>query len=205
MQDDTIRLDVRTAYLKLQAAEKNIGTTQVAVEHAQDDYKIAQVRYSAGVGTNLDVMDAEEKLTEARTNYYTALYKYNISKASLDKAMGLPIDIDVVKYRDSRQKGNHLKKVREDAKLHEDAVLELTDSDIKAARDEAKADKKADREAQQAEKAKKQEQKKAAKESKPATEKPAAGAAEKPAADAVEKSAADTAIDMNKVAEEMAN
>ena len=68
--DDQIRLDVRTAYLGLQAAEKNIQTTSVAVTQAEEDYKIAQVRYSAGVGTNLDVMDAEEKLTTARTNYY---------------------------------------------------------------------------------------------------------------------------------------
>ena len=61
--DDQIRLDVRTAYLGLQAAEKNIQTTSVAVTRAEEDYKIAQVRYSAGVGTNLDVMDANEKLT----------------------------------------------------------------------------------------------------------------------------------------------
>ena len=66
--DDQIRLEVRTAYLGLQAAEKNIQTTSVAVTRAEEDYKIAQVRYSAGVGTNLDVMDAEEKLTTlART------------------------------------------------------------------------------------------------------------------------------------------
>ena len=116
--DETIQLDVRTAYLSLQAAEKNIQTTQVAVTQAEEDYKIAQVRYSAGVGTNLDVMDANEKLTSARTNYYTALYQYNTSKAALDKAMGLPVDIDVVKYRESQLAGNRVKKVREDAKLH---------------------------------------------------------------------------------------
>lgn len=201
-QDDTIRLDVRTAYLKLQAAEKNIGTTQVAVDRAQDDYKIAQVRYSAGVGTNLDVMDAEEKLTEARTNYYTALYNYNTSKASLDKAMGLPVDIDVVKYRNSRQEGNRLKKVREDAVLHEDAVLDLTDEDRKASQDEAAAGRKADREARQAAKAQKQDPSSAEKETKPAAE---TLAAEKPAAEAAAKPAADTANDTDKIVEEMAN
>lgn len=95
-----IQLEVRTAFLNLQAAGKNIQTTQTAVNQAED-YKIAQVRYSAGVGTDLRCVDAEEKLTTARTNYSTALYNYNTSKASLDKAMGSPIDIDVVKYGES--------------------------------------------------------------------------------------------------------
>ena len=80
-----------------QAAEKSISTTQVAVEKAQEDYKIAQVRYAAGVGTNLDVMDAEEKLTQAQTNYYTAMYNYNSSKADLDRAMGIMVDLDIKK------------------------------------------------------------------------------------------------------------
>ena len=101
---ETIALDVRTAYLSLVAAEKNIQTMQVTVEKAQEDNKIAQVRYSAGVGTNLDVMDANEKLTTAQTSYYTALYTYNTSKAALDKAMGIPVDLDVVKYQQDAEK-----------------------------------------------------------------------------------------------------
>ena len=90
-----IQLEVHQAYLSLLAAEKNIGTTSVAVERAAEDYKIAQVQYSAGVGTNIDVMDARVALTTARTNYVQALYDYNVSKAQLDKAMGMPVDLDV--------------------------------------------------------------------------------------------------------------
>lgn len=123
--DDQIRLDVRTAYLGLQAAEKNIQTTSVAVTRAEEDYKIAQVRYSAGVGTNLDVMDAEEKLTTARTNYYTALYNYNTSKAALDKAMGLPVDLDVVKYTAAEETGKTASQARKDAALNENAIFEM--------------------------------------------------------------------------------
>ena len=52
-------------------------------------------RYTAGVGTNIDVMDAAVALTTAKTNYVQALYDYNVSKAQLDKAMGLPVDLDV--------------------------------------------------------------------------------------------------------------
>ena len=113
---EQIQLDVRTAYLDLLAAEKNIHTTSVAVEEGEEDYKIAQVRYSAGVGTNLDVMDADEKLTQAKTNYYTALYNYNTSLAALDKAMGLPIDLDAVEY----QKIEDDKRRREEKATDED-------------------------------------------------------------------------------------
>lgn len=88
---DTVQLDVRNAYLSMKEAEKRIETTDVAVEKAQEDFKIAQVRYSAGVGTNLDVMDAQVALTQAKTNYIQALYDYNTSKAKLEKAMGVPV------------------------------------------------------------------------------------------------------------------
>lgn len=90
-----IQLEVHQAYLNLLSAEKNIQTTSVAVNQASEDYTIAQVRYTAGVGTNIDVMDAAVALTTAKTNYVKSLYDYNVSKAQLDKAMGNPIDLDV--------------------------------------------------------------------------------------------------------------
>lgn len=178
-QDETIQLDVRTALLNLQAAEKNISTMETAVKQAEEDLKIANVRYSAGVGTNLDVMDATEKMTAARTNYNTALYNYNVNKAALDKAMGIPVDIDVAKYKASQMEGNRLKKVREDALVTENAVLELTPESKKVSKDEAKAMRKAEREARKAAKANKKAEKKAAAENKTAA--PADTAAEQPA------------------------
>ena len=88
---DSVQLEIRQNYLSMQEAEKRIGTSQVAVSKAEEDFKIAQVRYSAGVGTNLDVIDAQVALTQARTNYVQALYDYNTNKAKLEKAMGVPI------------------------------------------------------------------------------------------------------------------
>lgn len=99
-QADTVQLEVRTAFLDLMAAEKNIKTLQESLDKAKDDYRIEQVRYSSGVGTNLDVLDAEEKLCSAQGDYVSALYTYNVSKASLDKAMGLPVDLDIQKYQE---------------------------------------------------------------------------------------------------------
>lgn len=88
---DSVALDVRKAYLSMREAEKRIETSKVAVDKAEEDFKIAQVRYNAGVGTNLDVLDAQVALTKAKTNYIQALYDYNTSKANLDKAMGVAV------------------------------------------------------------------------------------------------------------------
>lgn len=90
---DNVELEVRTDYLNLREAEKRITTTQVAVASAEEDYHIAVVRYQVGVGTNIDVMDAQEALTQAKTNYYQALYNYNTSKAALNTSMGVGVPV----------------------------------------------------------------------------------------------------------------
>lgn len=202
---ETIQLNVREQYLSLLAAEKNIQTTSKAVEQAEEDYKIAQVRYSAGVDTNLSVMDAQEKLTSARTNYYTALYNYNTSKAALDKAMGIPVDIDVPRYVAAQQAGDTPQKTLDAALLHEKptkdeekSLREVKDVVKIAAAKEADAEKAARTEQQAQEKAAAKQAKHAQKAEKAAPlaqatpqEKPAAAEATK-AAQPAENAAAES-------------
>lgn len=202
---ETIQLNVREQYLSLIAAEKNIQTTSKAVEQAEEDYKIAQVRYSAGVDTNLSVMDAQEKLTSARTNYYTALYNYNTSKAALDKAMGIPVDIDVPRYVAAQQAGDTPQKTLDAALLHEKptkdeekSLREVKDVVKIAAAKEADAEKDARAEQQAQEKAAVKQAKHAQKAEKAAPlaqatpqEKPAAAEATK-AAQPAENAAAES-------------
>lgn len=88
---DAVALDVRSNYLNLREAEKRISTTETAVEQAEEDYRIAQLRYMAGVGTNTDVIDASVALTNAKNNYLQALYDYNTSKTDLQNAIGEPM------------------------------------------------------------------------------------------------------------------
>ncbi|MBP2651681.1 MAG: tolC 1 [Firmicutes bacterium] len=85
---DKISLEVCQAYLSVKEAAERITNNQVAVHQSETDYSLAQERYEAGVGTNLDVMDAELAMIQAKTNYIQALYDYNTSRAQLDKAMG---------------------------------------------------------------------------------------------------------------------
>ncbi len=115
-----VQLEVQSAFLTLRAAERNIATTRVAIASAEEDFKIAQVRYAAGVGTNLDVTDASDKLTQAKNNYYNALYTYNTAKADLDKAMGIPVSIDVVRYVNAEAEGKDAADARADSAVTTD-------------------------------------------------------------------------------------
>ena len=75
----------------MKTAEDNIKAAAAAVKQAEESYTIAQVRYEEGVDILLSVADAQEKLTQARSNYSTALYQYNLYRATLEKAMGIPV------------------------------------------------------------------------------------------------------------------
>lgn len=89
---DSVRLDVRSTYLSLKSYEQSIQTSSAAVGLAEEDYKIKVIRYQAGVGTNLDVLDAQVALTTAKNNYLQAMYNFNNYRAKLDKAMGAPVN-----------------------------------------------------------------------------------------------------------------
>ncbi len=92
---DKVNLEVQEAYLNLRTAEQTIQSTQTAVNEGEENFRIASLRYRAGVGTNLDVLDAETKLTESRNDYVDALYIYNVSVSALEQATGVPIDTPV--------------------------------------------------------------------------------------------------------------
>ena len=114
-QVDQIYLEVHSAYIALATAEKNLKIAEDTVSQAEDSYEIAKVRYTEGVDTNLNVMDAQNKLAEARSNYFDALYSYNVNKAKLDQVIGLPISLDSVRYVNALDEGKKTSKAVESA------------------------------------------------------------------------------------------
>lgn len=112
---DSVNLDVRSNYLGLREAEKRISTTKLAVEQADEDYRIAQLRYMSGVGTNTDVLDAQVALTQAKTNYTQALYDYNTSKTALETSIGVPMENPVTAVKVQAAKTAKAVKVTEEA------------------------------------------------------------------------------------------
>jgi outer membrane protein len=85
---DNIHLELRQAFLELQTAEENIPATQKAVEQGEENLRVNQERYKAQVTTITEVLDAQTLLTQARVNYYTALYNHHLAKAKLQRALG---------------------------------------------------------------------------------------------------------------------
>lgn len=112
---DSVNLDVRNNYLSLREAEKRIGNTKLAVEQADEDYRIAQLRYMSGVGTNTDVLDAQVALTKAKTNYTQALYDYNTSKTALETSIGVPMSNPATAVKVQAAKTAEAAKVTEEA------------------------------------------------------------------------------------------
>ena len=85
---DNIHLEVKTAYLRTQEAERAIKTVETAIEQAKENYRINQERYKEQISTQTDVLIAQTLLTRTETNYYNALYAFKISKATLYRSIG---------------------------------------------------------------------------------------------------------------------
>ena len=115
-----ILLETRSAYVRMKAAETNIATTKIAVKQAEDSYAIAQVRYEEGVDALLVVTDAQEKLIQARANYQTALYEYNLNRSVLEKAMGVPVKFDAKRYRELTLAGASANRAEREAGLYQE-------------------------------------------------------------------------------------
>ena len=115
----SVELQVRSSYTQMKAAEANVKLMFKAVEQAQESYDIAVVRHSEGVDILLSVTDAQEKLTQAWTNYYTALYQYNLYRAQLDRAMGVPVEINVPVYVEAQREGKSAREALEMSLLTE--------------------------------------------------------------------------------------
>ena len=83
-----VEVEVRRAHSQWQQATELAEASALVIEQAMEAVRLANARYSAGTGTQLDVLSAQVDLTTARTNQIQAFYGYNVAVASLRKAMG---------------------------------------------------------------------------------------------------------------------
>jgi outer membrane protein TolC len=60
-------------------------------EEAEEALRLAQARYAAGTGTQLDVLSAQTALTEARSIHVQALRDCVVAQARWERAVGLPV------------------------------------------------------------------------------------------------------------------
>lgn len=84
----SLQLEYQSALISYQNALSSLSTQENNLKLAQEVFDTAIKKYEAGVGSNLEVVNAETSLKESQTNYLSALYEAISAKLDLDKALG---------------------------------------------------------------------------------------------------------------------
>jgi outer membrane protein len=88
---DDIKLEVKRYILDSETARERVAATRDSVNQAEENLRINRVKYTEGVGTATDVLDAVTLLTVAETNYYRSLYDLMRAEAGVLYATGRDI------------------------------------------------------------------------------------------------------------------
>jgi outer membrane protein len=84
----TIWQQVERAYVTVQQAEEAIGAAAKGVESADENFRLSQGRFDAGVANIIELTDAQLALTNAQATVAQALAAYRIAIAQLERFMG---------------------------------------------------------------------------------------------------------------------
>ena len=80
--------DVRDALLDIEAAQKQVEVARSSVDLANEALSEAQQRYANGVSDNLAVSQAAQSVAQANDQYVSSLYRNNVAKLGLARALG---------------------------------------------------------------------------------------------------------------------
>ncbi len=83
-----VKADVKKGIVDLRSSMDKMQTTDITVQQAESALNLARIRYEAGTVTNLDLLDAETALAQARLTRLQALYKFVIGRYELEQAIG---------------------------------------------------------------------------------------------------------------------
>ncbi|MFH1199407.1 MAG: TolC family protein [Candidatus Omnitrophota bacterium] len=85
-------LQVEKYYYELHSAQSDVEAKLADVENTKVDYEAAQVRFSSGLSTKLDVLEAKANYDDALYNLEGAKGDLKTARANLAQAVGLPAD-----------------------------------------------------------------------------------------------------------------
>ncbi len=83
-----IELEVYNARLAFQNALKSVRSTEDNLALAERIYETTQIKYREGVGSSLEVSQAESDLYHSQSNYINALYDLLVAKVDVESALG---------------------------------------------------------------------------------------------------------------------
>jgi len=86
--EQRVELEVRSTYVLVAAAGAQVEAAQKEAAQAQEAHRIATLRYQEGVGTSVEILDAEAASEGAKTRLNGALFGLNLAVAQLDLAVG---------------------------------------------------------------------------------------------------------------------
>jgi outer membrane protein TolC len=87
---EQIATEIRSAFLDVNAAEQQLGVARERLDLANQELALAQTRFSAGVTSNLEVIQAQDEVATATENQLASAYTFNAAKAALVRALGSP-------------------------------------------------------------------------------------------------------------------
>jgi len=82
-------IEIGEAVLTLRKAVESIESQKVNIEQAEEALRMAESLYANGKATQLEVLDAQLMLDQAKTNMVSALYNGLVAEISLKKSLGL--------------------------------------------------------------------------------------------------------------------
>ncbi|MBO0950347.1 TolC family protein [Fibrella sp. HMF5405] len=85
---NSIDLQIRQSSITLNNGFQTLRTQLRNRDLATEIVRVTRIKYKEGVGSNIEVLNAETSLREAQTNYFASLYDFLISKVDQDKALG---------------------------------------------------------------------------------------------------------------------
>jgi len=86
--EEGLKVQIQAGALRMVEARKRMSGQEKNIEQAQKAVRIAQTRFKSGVGTQLELLDAQVAMTRSQTNYAQALYDYLVSKTEWEFATG---------------------------------------------------------------------------------------------------------------------
>lgn len=83
-----IDIEIKQAVVNYQNGIESLQSQERNMDLAENVARVTKIKYEQGVGSNLEVIDAESSLKEAQVNYYNSLFDVLVAKTDLDKAFG---------------------------------------------------------------------------------------------------------------------
>jgi outer membrane protein TolC len=93
LREFEVEAEVRAAVRNLQRIRKSVDLQKGAVELAEQQHRLATLRYQRGLASNFDVVDAEGSLVAARTSLVGLLTDFQVARMELLRATG---ELDVL-------------------------------------------------------------------------------------------------------------